>query len=345
MGTIVFVDGTAPHEYTQNTFSSPECRLGATEASTVRIAEALAKNHTVYLLQYHRKAREEGGGIHFRGITDVEGIKADIVVFLRLPQGLPVIRSQWPEARVFLWLHDLHGKEMTLAYPAILKARAEIICVSQFHAERIRNLLAAAPEYKQEIPIHAIYLPLADSLPKPAISYDRNQLVFASTPAKGLKQVVECFIRARLEMPDLKLVIFNPGYREAHLPHIPHVVYRGRQPNDEVVRTIGNSLCLFIPQTAIPETFGMVFAESHAVGTPVLAHRFGAAVELLGDSELIDGYNRIDVVEHLHSWYSGKRPNVCINKELCLTSILEKWTNLFCGKWPAEMVEIRKHDA
>jgi len=33
----------------------------------------------------------------------------------------------------------------------------------------------------------------------------------------------------------------------------------------------------------IPETFGLVFAESHALGTPVLTHDCGAALEVVGD--------------------------------------------------------------
>ncbi len=53
---------------------------------------------------------------------------------------------------------------------------------------------------------------------------------------------------------------------------------------------IRESLCVFYPQTQRCETFGLVYAESNAVGTPVLAHDFGAAREVLSSpDQLING--------------------------------------------------------
>src|SRR5581483_2147599 len=40
---------------------------------------------------------------------------------------------------------------------------------------------------------------------------------------------------------------------------------------------------VFYPKFVLPETFGLVFAEASAVGTPVLTHDCGAAAEVLAD--------------------------------------------------------------
>ena len=46
---------------------------------------------------------------------------------------------------------------------------------------------------------------------------------------------------------------------------------------------VRSALCVFYPNFVLPETFGLVFAEASAVGTPVLTHDCGAASEVLAD--------------------------------------------------------------
>ena len=64
---------------------------------------------------------------------------------------------------------------------------------------------------------------------------------------------------------------------------LPGVEFLGPLPQAHVHQEVRSALCTFFPNFVIPETFGLVFAESHALGTPVLTVDCGAAREVLGD--------------------------------------------------------------
>ena len=118
------------------------------------------------------------------------------------------------------------------------------------------------------------------------------------------------------------------------------------------------ALCTFHPNFLIPETFGLVYAESHALGTPVLTHDFGAAAEVVGDPRqllpvkrayrgyegavgglpprwrrlparlaarlgLFDAY-----VERVREWRSGARPVVGPDPRFALDTVTAQWREL-----------------
>jgi len=84
-------------------------------------------------------------------------------------------------------------------------------------------------------------------------------------------------------MPDLRLVVGNPGYKSGCDARRAGVELLGPQPQARIHAEARSALCTFVPNFVIPETFGLVFAESHALGTPVLTHDCGAALEVVGD--------------------------------------------------------------
>jgi hypothetical protein len=120
-------------------------------------------------------------------------------------------------------------------------------------------------------------------------------------------------------------------------------------------------LCTFIPNFVIPETFGLVFAESNAIGTPVLTHDCGAAVEVLGDrsqvlpvtvaarvyetllhnvppgwragpARLAGSLGMFDVyTERIRAWRAGARPRVGPDSRFRLATVKEQWRALLAG--------------
>jgi glycosyltransferase involved in cell wall biosynthesis len=94
-------------------------------------------------------------------------------------------------------------------------------------------------------------------------------------------------------------------------------------------RHVREALCVFYPQNALSETFGMVFAESNAVGTPVLAHDFGSAREILSSSDqLVDAEDHAAIVAKLRAWREGNRPRVSLRSELRASNVIAQWRRL-----------------
>ncbi len=102
--------------------------------------------------------------------------------------------------------------------------------------------------------------------------------MFFSSPNKGLDFTLDAFGALRRQMPDLRLVVGNPGYRADRTAARAGVQFLGAQPQARMHAEVRSALCTFFPNFVIPETFGLVFAESHALGTPVLTHDCGAAL-------------------------------------------------------------------
>ena len=122
--------------------------------------------------------------------------------------------------------------------------------------------------------------------------------------------------------------------------------------------TVRGALCTFAPNFRIPETFGLVYAESHALGTPVLTHDCGAAAEIVGDRQQllpVSGAARcyeaavgalparwrrgparlaaaagvFDVyVERIRDWRGGARPPTGPHPRFRLSLIREQWRRL-----------------
>jgi glycosyltransferase involved in cell wall biosynthesis len=128
-----------------------------------------------------------------------------------------------------------------------------------------------------------IYNPVPDALVPDGSMVDRDKLVFFSSPNKGLKFTLDAFRTLHRKIPQMRLVVGNPGYKKGKFPRIEGVDFIGPQAPAVIHAQVRTALCTFFPNFVIPETFGLVFAESHAVGTPVLTHDCGAAREVIRD--------------------------------------------------------------
>jgi glycosyltransferase involved in cell wall biosynthesis len=136
------------------------------------------------------------------------------------------------------------------------------------------------------------------------------ELLIAGTEQEVLRR--EFGLAAALEQPGLRVL--------------------GRLPQQEMLKHVRSSLCVFYPQSVHPETFGLIFAEANAVGTPVLAHDFGSAGEVLGGGEqLVDATDAAAVADKVAAWRDGGRPQVRAQPQFRASAVVAEWRRLLEG--------------
>lgn len=346
---LAFVDMSAPRPYSLESLSNEG--IGGSESSLVRVAEAL----NGMVLQHNRT---QPAGRYLPLETPVTA--THVVAFREPAVALEAIR-RFPEARVVLWLQDLcgedsnRGKRILAAAPELARAGVRILGVSRFHRDQIRACLQSGG-YGNSIPVGYVYNPV-DVEPTEIRPFDRDQLIFFSSPHKGLSYTITVFKYLKRRIPSLRLIVGNPGYMPDLDLSVPGVTVLGALPQRSILQHASESLCTLMPNYIFAETFGCVLAESNAVGTPVLAHPIGAAAEVLGGNEQIVDTPRerwwIDrlyqrsqwlsraaeraailsgsfdcYLERIMKWREGGRPRVGLRPEFSMPSVVGKWRQI-----------------
>lgn len=330
--SIMFYDPVAPNPYTLDTLARGA--LGGTEASCLRIAKGLVeRGHHVVLAQ--------------RGVIDVQVDKSPLyyypandlyfeeenivstVITLRDAGVYLKNKAKFPNSKHYLWMHDVVSGEYALHIAAHLGGKvADMICVSNWHKKQILEIAAQMPNPPM-LNIRVIYGPLADYCVKTKQEYDPFKLIFFSSPHKGLDHTLEVFKALLARESRYKLYVSNPGYFKSKENLPERVIGLGTLTHWEVIEHVRTSLCLFYPNTTFPETFGLVMAEADAVGTPVIAHRIGAAPEVVyHHDEIMDCYNVPEVVQRVLNYTNGERLIVQGKKEFSLKSVIDEWERL-----------------
>jgi glycosyltransferase involved in cell wall biosynthesis len=200
-----------------------------------------------------------------------------------------------------------------------------------------------------------LYNPVSDDLVPDGSPVDERKLVFFSSPNKGLAFTLDAFRALRRRMPDLWLQVGNPGYKIRKSSAIDGVEYLGPQPQERIHKEVRGALCTFFPNFVLPETFGLVFAESKAVGTPILTCDAGAAAEIVGDPQQVlpvtfgqrayeatfqnvspgwrsgparvaDSLGLFDAyIERIRTWRAGGRPSTAPDRRFRLTVVADQW--------------------
>lgn len=276
MNGVLFFDPVCSQPYDSETLRRQA--MGGTEATVVRVADALGA-----LVAQHNRTRASG-----RYLPPRRDPAITRVIVNRDSRALSVARELYPNARLHLWLHDRVRPRSKRARRIAADARmlrdlaVKVICVSDTQR---RSVEAALRWMKAGDRVSActLYNPVADDLRPDGSTVDERKLVFLSSPNKGLKFTLDAFRALRRAMPDMRLVIGNPGYRADEASGLEGVEYLGPQPQARIHAEVRTALCTFFPNFVIPETFGLVLAESKALGTPVLTHDCGAALEVLAD--------------------------------------------------------------
>jgi len=333
---IVFVDPATVQPYSRQTLMRQG--LGGTEACVVRIAEALGQQHQVFVGQHNRPDDCVGESAASYGSMDhldrYGSARPDAVILLRRVDQVDLMRQCFPHARLLLWYHVLPSRHFRKYRTTMIRSACEIIAISDFQRRRMIGEMQGKGIYRLlpggALPaVHRIYDPIDDDLRPDNTPVDPDKLVFFSSPHKGLDQVLAAFELVRQRRETVRLYVANPGYMALNLKARPGVVVLGALSHRQVLQHVREAFCVFYPQTTFVETFGLIFAEANAVGTPVLAHPLGSAEEVLnGPRQLVDCRDPKQVVDHLLKWYEQGRPQVAGREQFRLSHIAAKWERL-----------------
>lgn len=287
---------------------------------------------------------------------------AEHVVVIREARALAQARALFPNAQLHLWLHDKlrpgskRGRRLRRSADLLRAAQVSIVCVSETHRQDVLRTLRWADI--DGLPVCTRYNPLDEALRPDGSPFDDRQLVYFSSPNKGLAFALDAFGALHRAFPELRLVVGNPGYKTTARATLPGVEFLGPQPQAVMHAQVRRSLCTFQPNFRIPETFGLVYAESNALGTPVLTHDYGAAAEVVNDPRQLlpvkPAYRGYEVmvgglmprwralparlaaaaglfdayIERIREWRGGARPVVGADPRFALHAVAAQWREL-----------------
>ena len=351
MSAVLFFDPACRQPYDTETLRQQA--MGGTEATVVRVADALG----AFVVQHNRTSASG------RYVPPRRDLTVTRVVVNRDSRALPTVRELYPNARIHLWLHDRvkprskRARRLAADAGMLRDLGVRVICVSDTQ----RHAVEAALRWmgvSDRVSACTVYNPVDDQLLPDGSPVDDRKLVFLSSPNKGLKFTLDAFRALRGAMPDMRLVIGNPGYKTGEGARLEGVEYLGPQPQPRIHAEVRTALCTFFPNFVIPETFGLVLAESKALGTPVLTHDCGAALEVLGDpaqvlpvtasmriyegllggcstrcrhwpARLAAGLRLFDVyVERIRDWRAGGRPVTGPDPRFHLSAVARRWQDV-----------------
>ena len=320
---VAILDPNAPRPYT--TEAGTLQGLGGTEMTIAAIARGLARAVRLEIHQSARSVSSCTSGIWFRPYVWKARLRAETIVVINSWKAAIACRKANPDARIFLWVHNVPGRHNRRMGEALRTADVTVVCVSASHALALRSFLGrTAPRIT-----HA-YNPIPDDLRPLGLSHDPDLLFFASAPHKGLREVFRKFEAVRQAFPSMTLSVADPGYMRWDCGPVPDGVRMvGRQEKARLWELMERSLCLFYPQTTFAETFGIVLAEANAVGCPVLTHGgLGANDEVVSSPEqAIDCSDTAAVVGTIARWRQT-RPRVSGRCDFRLSSVIEDWRAL-----------------
>jgi len=320
---VVLLDKTCPKPYDTRTLATEA--MGGTEATVVRVAEALAdRGHEVIVAQHNRRELGEGKAAYvpWEALDHIHHTP-HAAIALRDPRILADIKDRW-STRSVLWCHDLNQTDLVRASD-LLKS-ATVVAVSNFHATQIKTaLLSQLPEVPSGCLLRTIYNPV--DLEPDETPVLHRKLVFFSSPHKGLDHALYLFARLRAVDPTYTLHVANPGYLRASVEAWPDGVRDlGAMPWSGVIAHVRSALCVFHPNLVFPETFGLVHAEANAVGTPCLTSYLGANSEVLNPAsqQMLDVRNEKAVIDRILKW-GEERPVVRGKPEFKIENVIKQW--------------------
>jgi glycosyltransferase involved in cell wall biosynthesis len=333
---ILFYDLSTPVAYSDKTLKTEVLR--GTEATVIRVAQALKNHHQISVAQHCRQPGDDchGDGVNYFSLASAHDLDPDIVVLLRQQEAVTDIVHRFPRAQHYLWMHNLPPRDLYRKKEFMQQHNVQVIAVSHFHRRTIERRLMGkwyqrlfSRAYATAVPVHVVYNPVDDALHPDGTTRKKNQMIFSSSLNKGFELVAKMFNQVLETFPDYELLIASPDKftKQVELP--PRVRFLGPLPHHELIQHIRESALVFYPQWERVETFGLVYAEANAVGTPVLAHDFGAASEILSNADqLINGRDMKAITDKLAQWRK-QSPHITMKPAFRLCHVAQSWLDLF----------------
>ncbi len=315
---VVFIDGVCPSQYDSAMGDVP---LGGTESTVIRIAEALGKlGLNVAVIQQYEFEPILGQDCLYLPWSYLEKINPKFAVHLRSVR----VMGKFPKAKNFVWLHDFGAAHIKDWEPIVNGNNATVLTVSQWHQNNIKKY---AEFNRHEI----MYNPIASNFFRPREErpgYDPYQMVWMSSPHKGLDKAIETFSKLHAKSPQSKLLVFNPGYFKDSKTKSPGVIPVGAVPKAVLQQALGKSLCMFFP-TYYEECGALVLSESNGLGVPVAGYPAGCNAELLSHTPVKQLFESEDeLIDTVLRWQSGERPVVDGNENFRIKNVIKNWLRI-----------------
>jgi glycosyltransferase involved in cell wall biosynthesis len=294
--------------------------LGGTEQTIIRVAEGLAsKGHSVIVLENKSfQPVTSPNGVMYVPWEWLSQLQPRVCIHLRTRLFVELFK----DCKQYIWMHDATYKNANNIedwHTYVNHLDVEFIAVSDWH---VQNILEANPNLK----VRRIYTPIGEEFlnyPRPK-TYDKNQLVWMSSPHKGLDVALDLFPKLLEMNPEFKLVVFNPGYYKQPNIRYPRVRYLTECSRVNMRSIISQSLAVFFP-TRFEETLGMFAMEANALGCPVACMKIAALAESCNNQFAKDEDGVLDLVA---DWYYNGRPSTSVSDKFKFENIYPSWKSL-----------------
>ena len=318
---VLFADASCPAPYGPT--DAQTRGLGGTEAAVIRLAEGFANAGKCVACYQHglTEPRVDNGVMLLPG-RGIETCEPRAVIHVR--RLVEDFLKFFPNAKHVLWLHEVVFDEEREYVQAIKRLRLNVVCVSDWHTEQ------ACEFYGDNYPISRIYNPVPDEFyERTRVTADPHKLIWMSSPHKGLETALDLFAKLRTTSGQpFAFHVYNPGYLAIPGLDEPGVVFHGATPFPQVMNEIGDALCVFHPSLWF-ETFCLVAAEVHCLGSPVAGYARAALTETAQNGQFLkEPEDENGILTNVLEWSKNGRPNVNGNRAFKLSTVLPQWISL-----------------
>jgi len=279
-------DGAAPFERS----------LGGSESAVVFMARELARlGHSVQVF-CHCERPGEYEGVGYRDLADfpefVEAGECDVFICCRHLRGLTApVRSQVNA----IWSHDLMQRAPAQYLMSLMYKVDRLFVLSEFHKQQFMRHLGV-PEERYVVTHNGVDLTVVDEAIT-GVERDCARLLYTSRPERGLEVLLGIWPELKRRRPEVKLAVAyydNPGADRQMADYLaalrraanelPDVELLGALSKRELYREIARSALVLYP-AIFPEVSCISALEAAACGTPMVASRYCALKESVGDGE------------------------------------------------------------
>jgi hypothetical protein len=320
MNSVLFYDPVCRQPYDTRTLRTQA--MGGSEATLIRVADAL----DAFVIQ-HNRAEDWG---RYRQPQRISGISS--VIVNRDSRALALVRERYPRARAYLWLHDQlnpgsrRARWLAATAPALREMAVTAVCVSDSQRRGVEATLRGIG-VDERVRALTIYNPVDDTLMPDGTPVDERKLVFFSSPNKGLNFTLDAFSALKQRMPDLRLVVGNPGYKAGCDARRAGVELLGPQPQARIHAAVLTHDCgaalevIGDPRQVLPLTPAYRLYEAAVGSLPPRWRRLPA--RLAASAGLFDAY-----LERIRAWRGGERPRTGPDPRFRLSTVTEQWRAL-----------------